>query len=448
MSTIPWPKIRPDRQIHSAEQILIGSLLMNPGRLTRYEQNIIYHEEPLNGADFEHQQWKTRYFSMWGGKLTHSSGLSFIVPENICVRFSCGTILSGDTSHLMPMLDDFGLANWFMESGVVLSSRPEIYLPLPPSWRSQKGVMEKLFSRFDAFADVKGFLSIQDVGTFKDVIFPNVIPSKRYKFKHLNEEMHDVSKTSTLSVGIQKVGIRQVPIPLNIHLKDQIQPTIAKASIYTDLSEDVMGSHLSRLLEVLDKVSCDVVSTDLQTMELYLNTLKERLNATNAYLKLRFPILLSQLAPVTGIPGHIRYECTLSGEIDSGDLKVFKTIRVPYMSACICSKSISLFNAHCQRSFADVTLLLKDSDVPFEELVEIVEHSCSAPIRATLKREDEKFITEQAYDRAGFVETISRHIAKQLDNLRVRGWLVVCEHEESLHQHNAVALIRGGEYIP
>lgn len=445
---VPWPS--PERDLHklTAEQVFLGSLITHPGRLLRVEKNLIYHEEWTDQTDFAFHQWKARYLSQWGGKSTFGTGISFIVPDELCAKFDCGLILSGESGHLLSMLNDLGLAVWFMESGIVPEGGTEIHLPLPKDWRAQQFTMEKLFTRFGSFAHSSGNLCIQDVEAFKDAIFPNVIPSKRHKFKHFNSSMHDVSKTTTTSLGIQKVGVRAVPIPLNIHLKDQIQPTIAKASIYTDLSEDVMGSHLSRLLEVLDQVSSDVVSSDLQTMELYLKTLQERLNAQNAYLKLRFPILLSQEAPVTKISGHIRYECTLSGEISNGDLRVFKTIRVPYMSACICSKSISLFNAHCQRSFADVTLLLQDSDVPFETVVTIVEQAASAPIRATLKREDEKWITETSYDRAGFVETISRQIAKQLDGLRARGWLVVCEHEESLHQHNAVALIRGGEYIP
>jgi GTP cyclohydrolase I len=435
--------MQPD--IVAAEQILIASLLANPNKLFRKEKTFIFSELPIEEG-FEYQQWKSRYLRVWDGHATFARGINFVVPPEVCVKLRCKRILEGKTAHLLSQLNDFGLAVWFMEAGSVLDSYQQIFLRLPNDWEDAKQTVERLSDRFDAsiFQYFGTNLCINGTELFKDTVFPFIVPTKRSKFRHLHDGMHDVSTSATSSVGIQKVGIRQVPIPLNIHLRSGVQPTIAKASIYTSLSPSLMGSHLSRLMEVLNTVSGRALKTDLETMQEYLETMKDKLSAEDAFLKLRFPILLSQKAPVSGIESKIRYECTLEGSLVSGLLKVYKKIKVPYLSACVCSKSISLFNAHCQRSFADVSLLLRDVDISFEEAIEIVESSCSAPIRALLKREDEKYITESAYDNAGFVETISRSIAEKLDCLPTNGWSICCEHEESLHQHNAVSIIRGG----
>jgi len=447
-----WSEEFRDPTTVAAEQILIASVLAFSQKL--YERDgAFYYVESYHPTTAEYLNWKCRYWRLWNCILDIEKGIMLKIPEDVCERIDCARIARGDTAHLLNQLTDFGLAVWFMETGQVFKSNDQIFLYLPFDWQAEKEVVDELCKRFDAkpVTDKPGAnLAINNVQAFRDVVYPHIIPAQRFRFSHLGLEMHDVSATSISSVGIQKVGIRQVPVPLNIHLRSEVQPTIAKASIYTSLSPSTMGSHLSRLMEILNSVSSvDAVSTDQFTIESYLKVLKERLSSEDAFLKLRFPILLIQKAPVTGSEGYVRYECTLSGELVNGELKVTKTIRVPYISACICSKSISLYNAHCQRSFADVSVVLnQDADITFEELIELVEASCSAPIRACLKREDEKWVVETSYDNAGFVETISRNIATKLATLPVKGWLVVCEHEESIHQHNAVALIRGGEYIP
>lgn len=438
-----------DRDEEAAIQVLIGSLIANAHRLTRDVKNdIIYRESPLQGSE-DFQLWKMRHFQRWDALYSRTLGIAFRVPEAVCVRIEAGLIMIGNTMQLLKLLDNLGLAVWFMEDGKVYEDG-KIALKLPYSWNTSEIFLQPLCQRFDASPNLKGpcaSLVLSDVESFKNDIFTYVIPSKRHSLN--SGELHDVSATEISSaIGIQKVGIRNVPVSLNIHLRSGIQPTIARASLYTSLSPEMMGSHLSRLMEVLNTVSSNTLKTDLDTMQEYLLLLKSKLNANDSYLKFRFPILLSQAAPVSRIESKIRYECTLQGEIVGDQLKVYKKIKVPYMSACICSKSISLFNAHCQRSFADVTILLRNEDISFEDVIEIVESCCSAPIRALLKRDDEKYITETAYEYAGFVESISRGIARKLDILNSDGWSVCCEHEESLHQHNAVSIIRGGkEYV-
>jgi GTP cyclohydrolase I len=438
-----------------AFQMLVGSLMSHPERLIQREKNFIYAED-LELTQMEYQKWKLRHWKAFTPSAEHWKAeiISFVIPPEICERLNCEAIVRfKSTAHLLPSLTDLGLAIWFMEVGVCHYSGT-IDIPLPRGWDVDVDVSRQFFNQLhvddmpksgDKWLSLRGHAALE----FKDSIFSFVVPSKRFKFGKLLEDMHDVSSMpSKTNLSIQKVGIRQVPIPLTVRTNSGPFQTIAKASVYTSLQPEVMGSHLSRLVGVLNSVSDQPFSTDLQTMQELLTSLQTRLNALDAYLKLRFPILLPQKAPVSQIEGMIRYECTLSGELTGDDLKVYKLIRVPYMSACICSKSISLFNAHCQRSFADITIMMDKEDIDFEDLINIVEGCCSAPIRALLKREDEKHITEECYDNAGFVETISRKIAERLEVLPVRGFSVLCEHEESLHQHNAVALVRGGkEYV-
>jgi len=435
-------------------QILIGSLISSPEFLVRREENYLYVEDILQ-PHIEYQMWKVRHWKQYG-EITNDAMwdagiIAFVIPEAVAEFIDCERISTGQTGHLLSLLNDLGLAVWFMETSSWQDDQLE--LPLPIDWFQFAQSAERLFNPFDVVLPSKPeiYVTFDDDSAMKlkEAIFPFVVPSKRTKFGKYLLELHDISKSvSKTQMQIQKVGIRQVPIPLTIHLRSEPFQTIATASVYTNLQPEVMGSHLSRLVEVLNSVSSQPLATDLQTMQSLLSVLQERLKATNAYLKLRFPILIAQEAPVSKIKGMVHYDCTLSGEIVDGDLKVLKTIRVPYVSSCICSKTISLFNAHNQRSFADVTLMLRECDYAFEDIIEIVEGCCSAPIRALLKREDEKFITEACFDYAGFVESICRQIADNVAALDVRGWLVVCEHLESIHQHNAVALIRGGEYIP
>lgn len=437
------------REDEAAIQILIGSLITNSHRCQLDKKfGMMYRESLLLQADATYHAWKMKYFKRWNA-ISTNDGITFPIPDHACARIDAGIIANGNTMHLFKLLEPLGLAVWFMEDGKVENNK--VKLKLPVSWSANEILMQEFVRRFDARPNLKGpcaSLIIDDVEHFKDVIFTYVIPVKRHLFS-LSDTLHDVSSTEiSTAIGIQKVGIRDVPVQLNIHLRNEIQPTIARASLYTSLNPEMMGSHLSRLMAVLNTVSSNTLKTDLDTLQEYLQLMRTKLSANDAYLKFRFPILLSQAAPVSGIESKIRYECTLQGEIVGDTLKVYKKIKVPYMSACVCSKSISMFNAHCQRSFADVTVLLRNEDINFEEIIEIVESSCSAPIRALLKREDEKYITETAYEFAGFVESISRGIARKLDILNSDGWSVCCEHEESLHQHNAVSIIRGGkEYV-
>ena len=444
-----WKKYFSPSDDKIAYQVLEASLIVDPGRLHRVGGDI-YYSEAIRTRDFEYQQWKMRYFRIWGAVFSFDTEIKFKIPDDVCEMIQCGTILENSTGHLIPMLDDVGLAVWFMETG--LFSSECLSLKLSGRWSPGEQIHARaFFTRFNIREVVElpdgctFIMGRDDALKFKSVVFPHVIPSQRFRFGALLEGMHDVSKAPSESkLGIHKVGIRCVPVSLHIHLHSGVQETVAEASVYTDLSPEVTGSHLSRLVEVLGSIESQAIKSDMGIMRAYLDKLAERLGSQDAYLKLRFPILLKKPAPVSGILGTMRFDCTLQGELLEGDLRVYKKIRVPYVSACICSKSISLFNAHSQRSFADVTVLLRDEDINYEDIIEIVEASCSAPIRALLKREDEKFVTEMMYDNAGFVETIIRSVALKLDTLPLRGWSVCCEHFESIHQHNAVSIIRGG----
>lgn len=440
------------------ESVLIGCLLAYPRRCQKGAGGVWYYQEELNPDLLEYQSWKSRCWRALNPEpptpVLRKDQFIFLIPARLLGLLEPHNLSEGRSAHLLPLAlsNDVVLATWFMEASYKVDS--SLYLPLPQDWVTQAKIAENFTTKLGAtlikLEDGSTCLKFSGpaINEIKRLIYPHVIPTQRSKFgEHLITDMPDVSSTSSQHlVKIQKVGIRQVPISYNVRLRHNVMPTIARASVYTDLQPEVTGSHLSRLIESLNLLASCPADTDLSMMELALQDLKDRLRASDAYLKLRFPILLDKPAPVSGILSSVRYDCTIYGELVNGQLFIYKKIKVPYLSACICSKSISAFNAHCQRSFAEPCVLLGDTDVSFESLIEIVESVASAPIRTLLKREDEKYITEAAYDNATFVEIMARKIALKLELLPIRGYSVLCEHEESLHQHNAVAVVRGGDY--
>lgn len=440
------------------EKILIGCLLTNPHRCYM-EAGTWFYQEELSLDLLEYQGWKSRCWRTLdpssSPSILRGNRFVFHIPNKLLELLRPHNLSEGRSAHLLPyaLEDNVILASWFMESSR-RDSDTSLYLALPQDWHEFESAIQDFAKKLgaDLITTKEGTAVLRFTGpsisAIKRLIYPHVIPTQRSKFgEQLIIDMPDVSSSSSQHlVKIQKVGIRQVPIAYNVRLRDTIIPTVAHASVYTDLQPEVTGSHLSRLIESLHLLTSRPTDSDLSMMVLALHDLRDRLHASDAYLKLRFPVLLDKPAPISGILSSVCYDCTIYGELVEGQLFVYKKIRVPYLSACICSKSISAFNAHCQRSFAEPCVLLGDTDISFETLVDIVESTASAPIRTLLKREDEKYITEAAYDNATFVEIMARKIALKLESLPIRGFSVLCEHEESLHQHNAVAVVRGGDY--
>ncbi|UCD17813.1 MAG: GTP cyclohydrolase I FolE2 [Candidatus Zixiibacteriota bacterium] len=242
------------------------------------------------------------------------------------------------------------------------------------------------------------------------------------------------------NIHIDKVGIKNLKLPIVVKDRNRIaQNTIADINFYVDLPHHFKGTHMSRFIEILNEYRD---SLDISRLDDILKRTRARLHALRAHLELTFPYFIEKKAPVTDSPGLIDYECTISAA-SNGDRKtdVVLTIRVPVTSLCPCSKEISDYGAHNQRSI--ITLSVRTNRfVWLEELIGLVEDKASCEIYSLLKREDEKYVTEHAYDNPAFVEDIVRAITESISrDLRFDWFMVESENFESIHNHSAYAYI-------
>lgn len=241
------------------------------------------------------------------------------------------------------------------------------------------------------------------------------------------------------NIAIDKVGIKNVVYPIVLKDKSKgTQNTIAEISMSVRLPQEFKGTHMSRFLEVLnrhkDNISIVAISGLLEEM-------KQVLDSDESHIELTFTYFVSKKAPVSGNASLMDYSCTFTGTCSKDKKDFILTVRVPIQSLCPCSKEISDRGAHNQRSIASISIRYKKL-VWIEDLIEIAESSGSSPIYSLLKREDEKFVTEHAYDNPAFVEDIVRNITEKLmKDDRITWFEVACENMESIHNHNAWATI-------
>jgi GTP cyclohydrolase I len=225
------------------------------------------------------------------------------------------------------------------------------------------------------------------------------------------------------------------------------QSTIANITMSVSLPHHFKGTHMSRFLEVLNEHHGEVTMRTLPTI---LKRMRERLDAESARIELTFPYFIERKAPVSGATGLMDYECKFVGEMNGEAIDFLLGVKVPVTSLCPCSKEISDYGAHNQRGI--VTIEVKpaadDSGHPaliwIEELISFAEQAASAPVYPILKREDERYVTMQAYDSPVFVEDMTRDIAYRLrEESRVLSFTVHCENFESIHNHSAYAFVSG-----
>jgi len=261
--------------------------------------------------------------------------------------------------------------------------------------------------------------------------------------------MPDVQGSSdTRNVAIDKVGVKDIryPITLVCPNPDDMaasptgqQSTVARINMYVGLPHYQKGTHMSRFLEVLNEHH-DCIRSD-QVMAI-TRDMQERLEAERAHLELTFPYFIEKKAPVSGMPGKLDIEVTF--ECSSNHVDDFVMgIKVPATSLCPCSKEISLYGAHNQRCEMEVKVrFAQDQSMWIEELFAMVEQCASTQVFAVLKRPDEKYVTEAAYDNPKFVEDIVRDLAVALDQENRIAWYSVdSTNYESIHNHNAYAYI-------
>ena len=241
------------------------------------------------------------------------------------------------------------------------------------------------------------------------------------------------------NIAIDKVGIKSIRHPVRVRDRSAgEQHTIAMFNMYVELPHDFKGTHMSRFVEILNQREGEI---SVQSFRSMIREMTDRLEAQKGQIEMTFPYFVNKKAPVTGVESVIDYQVTLTGEIDGNLQKMATTVVVPVTSLCPCSKQISDYGAHNQRSHVTVTIH-SNAFVWIEELIEIVEQEASCELFGLLKRPDEKYVTERAYDNPKFVEDMVRDVAAQLNNdVRIEAYSVESENFESIHNHSAYAQV-------
>ena len=256
--------------------------------------------------------------------------------------------------------------------------------------------------------------------------------------------MIDIQKQKDSRMKINQVGIKDLLIPLIISDKNKSQQqTIAKVSLSVGLPKKFKGTHMSRFIEILEEHILEK-KISMDDFERLLGEIKEKLHAKSAYIEFDFRYFITKTAPVSKKKGIMDYECKFIAS-SNGKFRKKLVVKVPITTLCPCSKAISQKGAHNQRSYVTVSIRTNEF-VWIEDLISLVEKKASCEIYSLLKREDEKYVTERAYDNPKFVEDVVRDIATELKNMEsVKSFSVYSEHLESIHNHNAFALIKGGK---
>jgi GTP cyclohydrolase IB len=246
------------------------------------------------------------------------------------------------------------------------------------------------------------------------------------------------SRADTRQLPINKVGIKDITHP--VKLRDRSsgeQHTVATFNMYVNLPHDFKGTHMSRFVEILHGER----EISVENFRRMLDDMTRRLEAEAGHIEMSFPFFVMKKAPVSGVESLMDYRATLIGEQRAGVADVWVRVVVPVTSLCPCSKRISERGAHNQRSHVTITAKLREH-LWIEELIDIAESEASCEVFGILKRPDEKYVTERAYDNPKFVEDLVRDIAMRLNaESRVAAYSVEAENFESIHNHSAYALI-------
>ncbi|MBN2060360.1 MAG: GTP cyclohydrolase I FolE2 [Deltaproteobacteria bacterium] len=251
--------------------------------------------------------------------------------------------------------------------------------------------------------------------------------------------MEDIQKhMDNRNIDIDQVGVKGIRYPITVlDKRNGKQQTVAKINMYVNLPRYYKGTHMSRFVEILNEHSNRI---SLQNFTVILEEMKERLDAKSAHMEVTFPYFIMKRAPVSGSEGLMEYKCTFKGLLNNSS-DIITTIYVPISTLCPCSKEISDFGAHNQRGEVKLQVRFKKF-IWIEDLIRLVEESASSDVYSVLKREDEKYVTERAYQNPKFVEDIVRDIAEKLNRDPNITWFAVeSENYESIHNHNAYAYI-------
>ena len=238
------------------------------------------------------------------------------------------------------------------------------------------------------------------------------------------------------NINVDKVGVKNLRYP--IFLSDKAhkrQHTIAQINMYVNLPHNFRGTHMSRFVEILSRFHREIAIHNIGTI---LKTMKQELIAESAHIEMEFPYFIEKKAPVSGAVGLMEYRCKFIGNL-TDKMRLVLCVAVPITTLCPCSKEMTKKSAHSQRGEIRVQVRFKGF-FWIEDLIELIENCASSPVYSLLKREDEKYVTEQAYNNPVFVEDVVRNVALKLDaNLDITWYRVETESYESIHNHDAYA---------
>lgn len=246
-------------------------------------------------------------------------------------------------------------------------------------------------------------------------------------------------KKPLVELDIDKVGITNLKLPLKIRRGKNISNVTANVSVFVNLPKSKRGTHMSRMVRILTEATSELI--DYNKIEELLKILKGKLDATYSYLMIKFTLFNLKEAPITKNKGFLDYNCFIEAVQNSKtQIRIGGDILIT--SLCPISKNVSINSAHSQRGEIKVNALLRDNKLWFDDLIKLVEKQGSCELFSVLKRTDEKFVTEEAYENAKIVEDIVRDVAYALkENKHIKEFSVSCENFESIHSHNAYSEI-------
>ena len=249
----------------------------------------------------------------------------------------------------------------------------------------------------------------------------------------------DVQSSKDLrNLPINRVGIKDLRFPIQIAAASGIQTTVARLTMTVRLPADQKGTHMSRFVALMENRNRPLDYDELKNLT---QQMLELLGAEAGAISASFPFFRRKTAPVSGIQSLLDYDVTLGGEVENGAYRHTLKVLVPVTSLCPCSKEISQYGAHNQRSHVTVSLVCREH-VAIENIIDIVEEQASCQLYGLLKRPDEKYVTERAYENPKFVEDMVRDVAVTLrGDERIASFVVESENFESIHNHSAYAYI-------
>ncbi len=253
--------------------------------------------------------------------------------------------------------------------------------------------------------------------------------------------MIDVQKQSDhRNINIDKVGVKDIRYPVTVMDKaNGVQHTVASVNMYVNVPREFKGTHMSRFIEILNEFHGHL---DIREFSTILEALQERLQAESAHMEITFPYFLRKLSPVTESAGLMEYRCRIAGTLDGHKgCDLILEVNVPITTVCPCSKEISDHGAHNQRGIVRLAVRFKRF-IWIEDLIGLVESAASCDVYSVLKRPDEKYVTEYAFENPKFVEDVVRDLARGLQcDPNVCWFLAEVENFESIHNHSAYAFI-------